>query len=198
MSNLENLTSKIIKDAEIKANAILDEARKEERRIIDDKTKDAEQKKNEIINKAHLEGKSRKERVISNAHLFIRNRKLEAKGEIINKIYKEALDKLNKLPKEVYLNFIRQSLLSLNIDGDEELILSSNDKYIQKEFLDEINEELKKKGKKGEINISSERRDFVGGFILFKNGIEINNTFEALIFSLRDELEPRIINTVFS
>lgn len=198
MANLDNLISKIMSDANIKAEEIIEGAKKQEKEIVEGQVSRAEKEKEEIIKKAYIEANSKKERIISNAYLFVRNRKLEAKGEIINKVYDKALDKLNKLPQEVYLNFIKESILSLNIEGDEDIILSSNDKYIKEQFIDEINEELKKKGRKGEIKVSSEKRDFIGGFILYKNGIEINNTFEALVFSLRDELEPQIIDMVFS
>ena len=198
MSKLENLTSKIIKDSEEKAKIILGEAKREEEKIILGQEQEGESQKNKIIEKAYLESKNRKERIISNAHLFVRNRKLEAKQEVIAKVYEEALNNLGKLSKEEYLNFIKDSILSLEIYGDEEIILSQNEKYINKEIIDEINKQLKSKGKKGEIKISDKKRDFKGGFILNKDGIEINNTFEALILSLKDDLDPVIIDTLFS
>lgn len=198
MANLDNLISKIMSDANGKAEEIIEGAKKQEKEIINEKVSKAEKEKDEIVKKAYVEANSRKERIISNAHLSVRNRKLEAKGEVINKIYDEVLDKLNKLPQEKYLTFIKESLVSLNIQGDEEIILSNHDKYIKAQLIDEVNEELRRRGKKGEIQISSEKRDFIGGFILSKNGIEINNTFEALVFSLRDELDPDIIKIIFS
>ena len=39
---------------------------------------------------------------------------------------------------------------------------------------------------------------FKGGFILEKDGIEINNTFEALVSSLRDDLEFEVARVLFS
>lgn len=198
MSKLENLTSKIIKDSEEKAKIILGEAKREEEKIILGQEQEGESQKNKIIEKAYLESKNRKERIISNAHLFVRNRKLEAKQEVIAKVYEEALNNLGKLSKEEYLNFIKDSILNLEIYGDEEIILSQHEKYINKEIIDEINKQLKSKGKKGEIKISDKKRDFKGGFILNKDGIEINNTFEALILSLKDDLDSVIIDTLFS
>ncbi|KHO39619.1 ATP synthase subunit E [Clostridium tetani] len=198
MSRLENLTSKIIKDSEKKAKIILDEAKREEEKIMLGQKQEGESVKSKIIEKAYLESKNRKERIISNSHLFVRNRKLEAKQEVIDKVYKETLNKLAKLSKEEYLNFIKDSILALEIYGDEEIILSQDEKYINKETIEAINKELKSKGKKGEIKISDKKRGFRGGFILNKDGIEINNTFEALILSLKDDLEPVIIDTLFS
>lgn len=198
MSKLENLTSKIIKDSEVKAKIILDEAKREEEKIILGQKQEGEREKSKIIKKAYLESANRKERIISNSHLFVRNRKLEVKQEIIDRVYNGALNKLIELNKEEYLKFIKESILNLEIYGDEEIILSQNEKYINKEVIEEINKELKNNGKKGEIRISDKKRDFAGGFILNKEGIEINNTFEALIVSLKDDLEPVIIDTLFS
>ncbi|MBU5484889.1 V-type ATP synthase subunit E [Clostridium sp. MSJ-11] len=197
MSSLDNMTARIIREAEERANQIINDAKKEEAKIINEKINDANIKKEEILKKAELESISKKERVISNAHLQVRNKKLETKQEVIEKIYKEALEKLSRLNENKYLDFIKNSLLSLSIDGDEKIILSNMEALIDNDFINKINEELIKKGKTGAIKISEERRDFKGGFILYKNGIEINNTFEALILSVKDELEPSIIETVF-
>jgi V/A-type H+/Na+-transporting ATPase subunit E len=53
------------------------------------------------------------------------------------------------------------------------------------------------KKKTSELKFSSDARDIKSGFIVLKNGIEINNTFESLVNSLRDELEPEIVNALF-
>ncbi|GAA0721849.1 V-type ATP synthase subunit E family protein [Clostridium malenominatum] len=198
MSNLDNMTARIIKECEEKAAEIIGNAKNEERILLERKVAEAEEKKNEILKKAEIEGSNKKERLISNAHLQVRNRKLEAKQEVIQKVYEKALEVLNKLPKDEYLSFVKNRLLTLNIDGDEEIILSSIDNFIDETFLKEINTELNKMGKNGSLKIGEERRNFKGGFILYKNGIELNNTFEGLILSIEDELEPSIIETVFS
>lgn len=198
MSKLENLTSKIIKDSEEKSKIILNEAKKEEEKIMLGQQQEGEKDKNKILEKAYLGSQNKKERIISNSHLFVRNRKLESKQEVIDRVYKQTLDKLCNLGKEEYLQFITDSILSMEIYGDEEIILSQYEKYINEEFIEKINQRLKNNGKKGEIKISDKKREFRGGFILNKSGIEINNTFEALIFSLKDDLEPVIIDTLFS
>lgn len=199
MSNLENLTSKIIEDANKKAEELLSEAKKEENKIVDEKVKKANKEKEQIIEKAKREAKTKAERIISNTHLKIRNNKLEAKQEVINKVFDEAVIKLQDLSKDEYLNFIKSSILSLDIEGDEEIIVSDNDKdKIDISFIETLNEQLKGKCKKGLLKVSNETRNIKGGFILYKNGIEINNSFEALVDSLRDELEQEIIEALFS
>jgi V/A-type H+-transporting ATPase subunit E len=87
----------------------------------------------------------------------------------------------------------------MDIEGDENLVLNHEGlKVIGLEFMDSLNAELKDKGLKGEIRLLKKEGSFRGGFILEKNGIEINNTYEALISSLRDELEFEVAKVLFS
>lgn len=199
MSNLSNLTSKIIEDANLKAKEIYSSALAQEVEILNKSKSQAEKKKAEIIEKSKVEAVTKKERIISNAYLEVRDNKLKAKQEVINKVFDEALTKLNNLSTEQYSNFVRNYILSLDICGDEEIIIGEkeNDKILS-ELLPDINSLLKAKGKKGELKLSLQKRNIQGGFILYKNGIEINCTFVDLVPSLRDELENEVVGALFN
>ena len=69
---------------------------------------------------------------------------------------------------------------------------------MSKEVVSEINTELKAKRLKGEIKISETIGSFRGGFILEKGGVEINNTFESLVDSLKDQLEFEVAKVLFN
>ena len=71
-------------------------------------------------------------------------------------------------------------------------------KIVSKEVVEQINTELKAKGLKGEIKISETVGSFRGGFVLEKGGVEVNNTFEALVDSLKDELEFEVAQVLFN
>ncbi|WP_461205506.1 V-type ATP synthase subunit E [Clostridium sp. DL1XJH146] len=197
MSNISNLVKKIIEEGNSSAEAILSEGRKEEEKILNKNIKEAEETGKLIIEKTTLESVTRGERVISNAELKVRNSKLEAKQKVLDKVFEEALEKLTKISGEEHLKFIEESILALDIEEDEELIIGRDNTDVTAEFVNKINAELVKKGKKAGIKLSSEKRDFKGGFVMQKDGIEINNTFEALIMSLRDELEADVANVLF-
>lgn len=197
MSNLDNLTSKIIDDANERAETIIKEAKQERDKIIGKQIEKSNNEKIDIIEKAKLSARSKADRVISNAHLTARNKNLEAKQEVIDKVFREALLKLQNLSKEQYLEFVRNSIMSMKIEGDEEIIIPSNEERINEGFINSLNKELEGLGKKGELKLSWEKREIKTGFIIYKNGIEINNSFEALVSSLRDELEQDIIGALF-
>lgn len=95
-------------------------------------------------------------------------------------------------------SFIKNMIVNSDIAGDENIILNEKGKSVlDNSLLGEINSELKGKGKKGELKISDELRTFRGGFILEKDGIEINNTFEDLVNSSRDDLEFEVAQVLF-
>lgn len=199
MSNVSNLTSKILKEAEERKENILKAANEEKAKIIEKKNNKAKALEAEMIEKATKEAVISKERVISGAELQTRNEKLKAKQSVIEDVFNSSVDSLCNLDNEAYKAFIKDSILTLEIDGDENLILNEvGIKIINEEFISTINKELISKGKIGKITLSKEVKNFKGGFILEKNGIEINNTFEALVTSLREELEFEVAKELFN
>lgn len=79
MSNINNLTSKIIKDAEDKKAVILADAANEKNRILTKKQEAASSVEKTILEKAEREAASRKERIISSAQLQLRNENIRSK-----------------------------------------------------------------------------------------------------------------------
>lgn len=194
MSNVKNITSKILKDAEAGKENILTAAEEEKNKILSKKASSANEIAQEILQKAEADAKSKKERVISSAKLKVRNNKLAAKQEIIDEVFEKSINKLTELSKEQFLNFVKNSILSMNLTGKQTLILNETGlKFVDDSFIDELNKEAK-----ATIALSKTAGNFKGGFILENNGIEINSTYEALVSSLRDELEFEVAKVLFN
>lgn len=194
MSNVKNITSKILKDAEAGKENILASAEEEKNKILSKKASSANEIAQEILQKAEADAKSKKERVISSAKLKVRNNKLAAKQEIIDEVFEKSINKLTELSKEQFLNFVKNSILSMNLTGKQTLILNETGlKFVDDSFIDELNKEVK-----ATIALSKTAGNFKGGFILENNGIEINSTYEALVSSLRDELEFEVAKVLFN
>ena len=195
MASINNLTSKIIEDAEDKKEVILSEAEKESKKVYNKKIEEAKAAKKIIIEKAEREAASKKERIISNAQLQVRNEKLKAKQEVIGEVFQESIKALCSLSEEEFKAFVKNSVLNSGITGEQKIILNDEGKkIISKTVLSEINKELKPKAS---IILSEEIGNFKGGFILEKDGIQINNTFEALVNSLKDDLSQEIARELF-
>ena len=196
MSNLNNLTSKILKDAEDKKAVILSDAENEKNKILGKKQTEASAVEKTMLEKAEREAASRKDRIISGAELHARNEKLEAKQKVIKEVFETSVKELSNCSAEDLKGFVKTVILNSKIEGEQNLILNAEGKkVIDEAFVAVINKEL---AKKAVIKLSDETRNFEGGFILEKDGIEINNTFEALVSSLKDDLSLEVARVLFS
>lgn len=196
MSNLNNLTSKILKDAEDKKAVILADAENEKNKILSKKQDEASAVEKTMLEKAEREAASRKDRIISGAELHARNEKLEAKQKVIKEVFETSVKELSNCSAEDLKGFIKEVILNTKIEGTQNLILNeAGKKAVDEAFVEEINKAL---GKKAVIKLSDETGKFEGGFILEQNGIEINNTFEALVSSLKDDLSLEVARVLFS
>ncbi|MNO55752.1 V-type proton ATPase subunit E [compost metagenome] len=96
-------------------------------------------------------------------------------------------------------NFIKHTILDLDIEGDETIILNEDGKSkIDDKFVEDLNFIFLARNKKGELKVREENGNFKGGFIIEKNGVEINNTFESLMDSMKDELEYEVSKALFN
>lgn len=198
MSDIKVLINKIIKDAEDERDSILKAAADEEALMVSKSVAKAENEKEAMIEKAKKDAALKKERIISSAAIEVRNKKLAAKQQVISKVFKQALEKMSTLPKEQYVNFVKNSLIALDLKGDEKIRISKKDTdIINQALLDEVNKILSSKGKKANLTLSSEYGDFVGGFIVEKGQVDINYTFEALLDSAKDNLENEVASILF-
>lgn len=196
MADINNLTSKILKDAEERKESILTSGEEEKEKILSKKLAKAKELEIEIIKKAENEAKSKKERILSSAKLKVRNDKLTAKQEVIREIFKDSIEKLSVISGDELLGFIKDSILSLGEIGEQTMILNEKGMdVVDLTFIYELNQAL---GEKGNIKLSQEVGNFKGGFILEKDGIQINNTFESLVNSLKDELEFEVARALFN
>jgi V/A-type H+/Na+-transporting ATPase subunit E len=199
MSNIKNLTEKILEEAKHKEKEIAAYAESEKEKILSSKIKEAEDERKLILLKAEEEAKTKKERIISSTTLKVRNEKLEIKQKLISEVFDKALEELCSMNSSKLKNFIKHTILDLDIDGDETIILNEDGKSkIDDKFVEDLNFIFLARNKKGELKVREENGNFKGGFIIEKNGVEINNTFESLMDSMKDELEYEVSKALFN
>lgn len=199
MSNIKNLTEKILEEAKHKEKEIAAYAESEKEKILSSKIKEAEDERKLILLKAEEEAKTKKERIISSTTLKLRNEKLEIKQKLISEVFDKALEELCSMNSSKLKNFIKHTILDLDIEGDETIILNEDGKSkIDDKFIEDLNFIFLARNKKGELKVREENGNFKGGFIVEKNGVEINNTFESLMDSMKDELEYEVSKALFN
>ena len=183
MSNLNNLTSKILNDAKEEADKIVKSAEEKAKQKYDLEIKKAIAKKQTLLENARRERELLSDRIKSSANLKARNEKLKAKQTVINKVIDKLKEKLVNMNESDYINYLNQNIDKSSIAGKELIV--------KKEFADKVKQEFSTAKVKENEFVSS-------GFIIEENGIQENYTFEVKLDFMRDELEVEISKLLFS
>lgn len=183
MSNLENLTQKILDDASKRASIIKEDSEKINMEIINSKIDEANDKKSKLIDKATSEAALLKERVISNAELKIRNEKLKAKQVVIERVFNLAKTKLENLSEDDFTAYLSNTLKNIDFQGHHVLIVP--EKFREKVIS------------LGLPLIVSQDETVDSGFLIKGDGIILNYNFNSLVDYYRDDLEAEIAQSLF-
>ena len=194
----EKLRQKIIADAEAEAGKIIDEGRAEAGKVKADADAEVARIGSEFGQKAKAQAAEYIRRQISLRELEARKSVLTEKGNLIDEVFAKALEELRRRDRGGGYALTRELLLGAIEVGDEEIILSPDDRSaIGGSFVEGLNKELLKAGKRGEVKISQDTRDINGGFILRRGRVDTNGSFDTLLAVLRDEIETEIAGILF-
>ena len=183
ISNLDNLTTKILADAKEKADEIVKNAEVTEKGKYEAGIKKYNAKKVTLQESASRETELTVERIKSGANLKARNEKLEARQKVIDKVIEKLKEKLVNMSEVEYISYIEKNVDRSTL-GNKKLI-------VKQEYLNKVKEVF------SGANISE--NEFVNsGFIVEENGIQENYTFEIKLDFMRDELEVEISKLLFS
>jgi V/A-type H+-transporting ATPase subunit E len=191
--SIDNITSKILSDAENAADSSLMNAEKTMQEIINKAKSEAEVIMKAAAEKAEKDAEDLKSRKVSAAELQGRKMLLSAKQEAIKRSFNAAIDKLKEMRSEQYLSFLVQEIVKIpNCEGY--LILNAKDREnIGERLIKAVNEKLQAE----KVVLSNDTVQASGGFVLKKGNVAINSTFETILDSMKDELTSKIANALF-
>lgn len=194
----EKISRRILSDAQSKVEALLAEAGEKADAIIAVVEKEAAQRKGQILEDAGKEVVEQKRRILGMAQLDARKETLEAKQELIAEAFRQALEKLADFEEEAYFDYLHQMFLISIKTGTETIILSPRDKErIPPKFWEKLGKDLVASGREGKSTLGPASPEIKGGFILQAEGLEINNSFNALLSMHKEELEPEVAAILF-
>ena len=183
MSNLKNLTDKILENGKQEAEIIKEKSDETNKEIINAKTSEAREKSDKITRQANLEASMIKNRLKSEADLKIRDKKLQAKRQVLDKAFNLAKNSLKNIDEDRYMNFLKNNLDEISLKGSEVLILP---------------EKFKDKVKESSININiSENESVESGFLVRDGNVSINFTFDSLVDFVKEDLEAEVAQILF-
>ncbi len=180
MAELSNLTNRILEEAKSLADEIVKSAELKAENIMKKSNEQAKLRYDSIVEKGTLEAENLKERLKSNAKLKARDNELNAKQEVIKRVFEEALEDVKNIDDEKLISYIQN-----NASFSEDSIL-----LVQKDRLDLVKEKFP------QLKVSEER--FVdSGFVEISGGIEKNFTFSTQIDYIKDEIQGEIAKVLF-
>lgn len=187
MSGLEKITARLNSDCEEECRRIITDAQSKADKIMKDAAEQQKAKTEEILCSAKKQAENILSLAESAAAMKEKQNILQAKVNMLNAVLKDALSTLENLDDAEYWETIKKLIADNALKGSGVLIISEGDsKTIPENFLTEVN---KKISEKGSLTLSVDDKLTKKGVILVYGDIDINLTFEAVIYSNEDELK---------
>ena len=187
---------KILSDARSEAEKIKRQAAEKEsaeQKQFDEQL-DKYEKQTKIL--AEKAGDEKKAHILAGARMEISKGYLAEKRKILDEVFVKAQTQLENLPDKDYRDFCTRLMLKAVETGDEEVIIDNNEKRIDQEFINQINQKLSQ-SRQGNLKLSSERQDIGAGFILRRGKIKTNVSIPVLFAQVRKELEIELAKELF-
>lgn len=177
MTELDNVSKKILEDATLEREKILDEARKKASSIIGE----AEDKVKEINQDGKLKAQKKYREVfdveVTRAKTELNQKMIACKIKLIDETTAKVKERLWSLDRKQYEKFIKRTLKSLNIKEGQYQI-GSKEKVIDGKMIESISN-LEKAGGKP---------DFLNGIKIIKGKAQYNITADSLVDSDIDDI----------
>lgn len=195
MNGIEKITERIIQNAEQEIAEITREAQLKAEEITARYDEAARKESREIVSRGQAAAEERMERLESVAMLDTRKLELSAKQEMLNRAFNAALDRIRNLPENEYTALLAKLAAKASRSGQEEILLSKEDKARAGEIILREANGLIPGG--GNLTLAEDFRPIQGGFMLRDEDIEINCTFESLIRRLKSEMAAELAGILF-
>jgi V/A-type H+-transporting ATPase subunit E len=195
---VERVTGKIATDAEGRAHELAARAERRREEILAEAREEARRVEDETTRLGNAAEREESERLVALATLENRKALLEKKRSLIEQAFEEAVDHLALQEKNVYQEMIRAILLRVAETGQEEMMISRDDRSrLDQTFINDVNAALAGNGKKARITLSGETVPIRGGFLLRSGRRETDCSLDALLDTVREDLEVEISQFLF-
>lgn len=192
----QQVTEKILADARAEAEKIKSKASEKEeaeRTRLDEQL--AEYKKQTEVLTAQTK-KGKKEHLLAAARMEIAKEFLAEKGKLLDEVFGRARQQLQNWSDDDYRGLIARLMLNAVVTGDEEVIVDKDERRIDEQFINQINQQLASSNK-GNLKLCGERGDIGAGFILRRGRIKNNASISVLLAQARKELEIKLAKDLF-
>ena len=202
----DKIIANIKNDAKVKSDEIISKATAESDKIIADWQFKAQQQKESIIESANKQADMKYQQIISEAKVNSRRKELEAREELIEKAFRIASEKIEKLASENSANYVEALKrmiedASVEIGSNQlEIFVRADDIDNVKNMIDEISASVKEQTGEEISFIIGAPIDIIGGAVVstIDGDVEVKNTIEARMLRYRKYLRSQVAKTLFN
>lgn len=195
--NAEQVVEKILSEAQGKADVVTSEAKDKAVAAQSDLDKTLGEFRQETAALAESAAKEHKEQMLASARMRIRKVSLAAKCDLLDEVFNKAIERIQGLSENEYLELIESLMVNAVETGNEEVVVGKNETRITDNFIKQVNRKLGT-GFKGNLMLAKNRVDIPSGFILRRGKVQINVSIDVLINQVRENLEMELAEELFS
>lgn len=184
MGSLEALITKIIEDGQNQAQKLIDETVENSKKVLEEEIRETERLCDNRIKEAEIKAGELYHMICAEKEIEIRDKNLFIKQNVMDRVFTEAFMQLKNLNGDKFKDLLIRMLGNKDLSNDI-LILPEKYSGLEKEkesFLD---------------GLVISYRPLDGGFILVRDGIEENYTFESWIDVIRQEMEREVMDILY-
>lgn len=196
MNDLRALTDSILAKTQAEAESIIKKAEEQAAIIMAEAKQKADIKSKRIAEEFQRKAEDLERRSKIEVELSAKKKILDAKHQLIERAFNQALAALKDLPAEKRIRFLAEKLAAAGINGGGE-VKGSGPASEWNSIIKVANEIMARTGSTSQLVLSKEQPEFDGGFLLTGRGYVINGSYEALLEEFREELVPRIAEFLF-
>lgn len=196
--SLEKLHNRILADAKLKADQIINEADQGARQILEDARKTAEKETEEILGKAGIDADAVRRGILSSKLRANRLKILGEKNRIVEDVIRSVEDRLSTIASSARFQSTLKRLVTEAVEaiGSDQPIVRVGFREASKNDLDELGKTLPRGSK---FVVDNHPIDGLGGVVASdpEGKIVFNNSFRSRLERLDNQLFTLISATIF-
>ncbi len=191
--NIEPLTRAIMKEAEVDAQQIRDEAKGRADEIRQRARDEAEKTRREILDRAQQEADRARSQTLASAQLKARTMQLEHREKLLDRVFQAAKEKLGEIEKrpdydQLAAQLLREALTQLRVNKAEIHADPATRQLLERKALQEISSELQ-----GQYTLADNLEEGRGVVVDAADGrLHYDNTLETRLQRLQSSLRASV------
>ncbi|MFH1508809.1 MAG: V-type ATP synthase subunit E family protein [bacterium] len=182
---LKNVIEKISQDANTEASKNIKEAGLQADKILQVADKKSEMIRTKVLEQGRVKADKIHEQAVSAAVMWERNEILKSKQKTLQEVYEELSAKMQNLSDEEHKQLLSKLLKGLPTEG--EIVATKKSQSLLRDLVSQAG-----------LNLASETIAGDGGFMYRSDEIDIDQRFESVLKSLREETEAGAANKLFN